>query len=325
MLTGKLPGELLKELLQDTSTNENVIAGPKIGLDAAKIKTCGKNLVVGSDPITFTAENIGKYCVYINANDIAVSGAIPKYFMATILLPPKINEQEAKEIFNQVNSTCKEMNIALIGGHTEITDSVTRPIISGTMFGEEFINLIPANAKIGADIILVNKPAIEGTSILAFNGKDKLLKSGISQEKIDFALNLLNTQGICILSVVKELLKYKDSIYYMHDPTEGGIASALTEMSIAINKGIKIDEIEFMDETKEFCQILKLDPFGLISSGTLIAVTDNGNYIVNKLTNKGFYAKVIGKVTDEIPKVIYKGEKIKTFSRDEIARYFEEN
>ena len=143
METGKLPAKLLKELIDNTPTNESVITGPKIGLDAAKIKTKSKNLLIGSDPITFKTDNIGQFSVYINANDIAVSGAMPKFFMATILFPPNIEESDVKPIFNQVKDTCEELGIALIGGHTEITDCVSRPVISGTMIGEEVYNIEP--------------------------------------------------------------------------------------------------------------------------------------------------------------------------------------
>ena len=328
METGKLPKHLLKELLINTPTNENVIVGPQIGLDAAKIKTKNVNLIIGSDPITFKTDCIGEFCVYINANDIAVSGAIPKYFMATILLPPNINKDIACNIFNQVKDTCAKLNIALIGGHTEITDCVKRPVVSGTMIGEEIYNLIPTKAYEGCDVILINKPAIEGTYLLALNGRDKLLSSGIKKEKIEFALNLLKTQGICVLNAVNAVLNNitnNNKIYYMHDPTEGGIASALEEISSVIGKGITIDKIEFMDETEEFCKIFDLNPLGLICSGSLILVADNGSLITSSLKEKGVYSQIIGKVNSNTPHVKYKNLKCPSFTRDEIARFFEMN
>ncbi|MBQ7257359.1 MAG: hypothetical protein IJS60_06655 [Abditibacteriota bacterium] len=326
MKTGKLPPKLLAELINNLPTNEDVICGSKIGFDAAKIKTSNKNLIIGSDPITFNTDNIGKFCIYINANDIAVSGAVPKFFMATILFPPSINEKEVKTIFNQLKDTCKELGIALIGGHTEITDCVTRPVISGTMFGEEIYTIDPEKTEIGCDIVLINKPAIEGTYLLAYNAKEKLLSAGIKKTKIDYALGLLEAQGICVLPTVKTVLENiteDNTIYYMHDPTEGGVASALLEVSYAINKSIDIDNIEFMEETEEFCKVFGLNPLGLISSGSLLVVTKDGNAIKKSLEKQDIYSQVIGKVSNKKPSVKYKGKKTVNFSRDEIARFFE--
>lgn len=324
MKNGKLPSSLLEKLLENTQTASDVIQGPAIGYDAAKVKTFGKNFIIGGDPITFRCENMGKYCVYVNANDITVSGGIPKYFMATILLPTDTEEKEAEILFEQVKSACKELNISLIGGHTEITDCVNRPVISGTMIGEEVYNFQPRNAPINSQILLINKPAIEGTSIIAYWGQEYLKASGISQDRINFALNLINTQGICVMPAGEELFKF-DSVYYMHDPTEGGIASALWELSKAIGKGISVNNIEFMDETVEFCQTFGVDPFGLIASGSLLAVLEKGDYAAEKLNAMGYWAKVIGNVTGGMPNVLYKGQPMKTFQRDEIAVFFEKS
>jgi len=327
METGKLPSKLLNKLLEDNILDENVIIGPQIGMDAAVIKTNNTPLVIGADPITFNTDIIGEYCVFVNANDIAVMGGIPKYFIATILLPPKTSEHKAINIFKQVKSACNKLNICLIGGHTEITDSVLRPIISGCMIGEQTHHLNPKNTKDDDDIILVNKPAIEGTAILAFNAKEKLLNAKISKEKVNFALNLLDTHGICVLDPARIALNSGD-IYYMHDPTEGGIASALQELSFACGKTIIIDSIPFMEECTEFCKVLNLNEMGLISSGSLILIAnkDNTKNIIDNLNSNGYFAEVIGKAYGDTPKVKYKdGKKFPTFSRDEIARFFEES
>lgn len=322
MKNGKLPPEFLKELLSDTELGKDVIEGPKIGLDAAKIRTSGKNLIIGGDPITFRCEQCGKLCVYINANDITVSGGLPKFFMTAILLPTGTDEITAKKIFRDIKSACRELNISLIGGHTEITDCVTRPVVSGTMFGEEIYKLNPSETPQGADIILINRPAIEGCGIICQEGIDFLVKHGISEEECRNTAKKLNDKGICIFNAGQELFNFKN-IYYMHDPTEGGISSALWEMSYAINRSIEINEIEFMEETEKYCNIFGLDKWGLISSGSLLAVAENGNAIAEYMTEKNYYAKVIGKVTDGSPNVIYKNRPLKTFQRDEIVRFYE--
>ena len=137
MNTGKLPNELMNKLLAKIHSNDpRVILGPSLGEDAAIIAMENRNLVVSSDPITFTSTDIGWYAVHINANDIATRGAKPLWFLATILAPPDTNEATIENVLSQIKETCNSLEIELVGGHTEITEGVTNLIVSGTMLGE---------------------------------------------------------------------------------------------------------------------------------------------------------------------------------------------
>src|SRR5664280_2735033 len=126
MEIGKLPAEVLKRMLRRAEIDPAVLVGPAYGEDAAAARFGGRVLVATSDPITFATDRVGYYAVTVSANDIAVMGAEPRFFLATILLPEKSTEAEAEEVFNQVLGACSRIGVSLIGGHTEITRAVDR-------------------------------------------------------------------------------------------------------------------------------------------------------------------------------------------------------
>ena len=90
-----------------------------------------------TDPITFASAQIGWYAVNVNANDIACTGATPRWFLATLLLPENLTTAAlVEDIFAQIDAACAQMNITVAGGHTEITAGLGRPIVVGHMLGE---------------------------------------------------------------------------------------------------------------------------------------------------------------------------------------------
>jgi len=335
MKTGKLPGNFLSNLLGNIKSDETVLIGPKLGMDGAIIKPENDLLVVVSDPITFETDNIGYYSLAVNANDIAVMGGEPKYFLATILLPPNTNEMEIQEIFNNLLSACNNLNIFLIGGHTEITSSVTRPVINGTMLGKSLALPKPKEVLEGDILLQINPVAIEGTAILATSGKEVLKKATISDSVIQKGYSYFENLGICIANPAKIALKSSENgILLMHDPTEGGICAAISEMAYAIEKQICVykEKIMILEECKFFCEALGLNPLGLIASGSLLIIAKKDeSYKIKKSLNESKYeVSEIGFITNisttSSEQAFWKDteEDYPVFERDEIARFFDE-
>ena len=180
---GKLKLELLEKLLNKYQSPQDprLIVGPEIGEDAVVIDFGDRYLVAKTDPITFATDEIGWYAVHVNANDIATRGAKPKWFQSTILLPEgKTTEELIDRIFNQISSVCNELEVAVVGGHTEISYGLDRPIIVGCMFGEVKKEKLvtTSGAKVGDDLILKKGIVIEGTSIIAREKQEELRKRG---------------------------------------------------------------------------------------------------------------------------------------------------
>ncbi|MEA1964588.1 MAG: AIR synthase family protein [Candidatus Aerophobetes bacterium] len=307
---GKLDLQFLEELINSLPPDKRVIVGPGIGKDAAVIDF-GKNyLVVKTDPITFTHHDIGWYVVNINANDIVCVGAIPRWFLLTLLLPEgKSSQVLVKDIFNQVKSACRRLNISLVGGHTEVTPHLDRPLAIGQMIGEvPEKRLIKNSGAIPGDLILVTKEiAIEGSHVI-FRKRRKELEKKLPPEDLNRIKNILYTPGI---SIVKEALLASENvkIHCMHDPTEGGLKAGLWEIAYASQIGMRIkrEKIPILRETETLCKMYGLDPLGLLASGSLILILPpkEGKKLLQIYSENNIKCSIIGKV---VPKE--KGVKI---------------
>lgn len=306
MKIGKVSETVLKRSVfkQIRTKREEVVLGAGVGEDCAAIKLADDEVfVISTDPITGTVQDIGSLSVHITANDLASAGAEPVGIMLTVLLPEDIFESDLKEMMQQVEETCHELNIQVMGGHTEITKAVNQPIISVTGVGKVKDGKIVSTkgAKPGQDIVVTKWIGIEGTSIIAKEYETELLEK--------FPKNLIeNAKGFeQYISVVKEAAEaVKSGVSAMHDVTEGGIYGALWEMAEASGVGLEIDlkKIPIKQETVEICEFYNLNPYCLISSGCMLMAIDNGYDLVRNLEKIGINATVIGKATKGNDRVI---------------------
>jgi hydrogenase maturation factor len=335
MDVGKLPNELLARLLAGVHHRDpRVIVGPGIGHDAAVIDTGGPKLLVAkNDPITFATDMIGWYAVHVNANDIACTGATPAWLLATILLPEGASAGVAEAIFDQIILACEELSVELVGGHTEVTYGLRRPIVVGTMLGEvERDRLVrPDGARPGDALILTKGIAIEGTTVLAQEATTQLEELGMARAAIEEARGYIVEPGI---SVVKEAAAACDAVrvHAMHDPTEGGLATALYELAEASGTGIVVEEeaIEVLPLTRTLCNAAALDPLGLLASGALLlAVADEDcERALEAIGETGAAARRIGSLVRAEEGVIMENKRrrrpVPQFARDEVARFLTE-
>lgn len=330
---GKLPPQDLAKLLtRYTVADPRVIIGSAVGEDAAVIDMGDRYLVTTTDPITFATSEIGWYAVNINANDIACSGATPRWFLSTLLLPENQSTPElVEQIFAQITTACTDLEITLVGGHTEITYGLDRPIVIGQMLGEVAPDRLVTSrgAQLGDDLILTKGIAIEATAIIAHEMYTQLLPE-FGEDKLIAYTNFLHQPGI---SVVKDaaIATAIGGVHAMHDPTEGGVATGLYELAQASGVGLEIfaDKLPYLPETLALCQYFGLDPLGIIASGALLIATnpDFTPKIVNKLTETGIRASVIGR-TQELEKGCWLVDgptrrPLPTYYRDELTRLFE--
>jgi len=330
---GKLEMDYLGQVLSRyAQVNERVVVGAEVGEDATVIDFGDRYLVAKTDPITFATEEIGWYAVNVNANDVAATGAIPRWFLATVLLPAGSTDRAMVEgIFSQLSDACRQLGVSFCGGHTEITYGLDRPIVVGQMLGEvERDKLVTtAGAQVGDDIILTKGIAIEATSIIA-QEKAGELASKYPAEFIDRCRGFLHQPGI---SVVREaqIATAQARIHAMHDPTEGGLMMGLWELAQAADVGLLVhqERIEILPETTLLCADYGLDPLGIIASGSLLIVLspEDTARVIEKLDEADIAAAVIGQVVarEEGLKLMTGGvaSELPYFERDEIAKLFE--
>jgi hydrogenase maturation factor len=253
------------------------------------------------DPITGAEQRIGWLAVNINVNDVATFGVQPAFFSSCLLLPEKSNEKTVEDICRQIDSAAKKLGIAIIGGHSEVTPELNRPIIVGCAIAvtEPGNYVTSGGSKPGDKLILTKGTGLEGTAVLATE-KHETLKRKLDKSLLDSAMNFYDQ-----ISVVKEaILAYNyGGVTAMHDPTEGGVAGGIHEMADAAGLGVKIfkDKIFVFPETVKICSFFNIDPLQLISSGALLisANPKSAEGIIRELTNHGVKSTVIGEFTTD--------------------------
>lgn len=300
---GKLDPTALKQLILSRLGNQDprVMLGPNIGEDATVIDFGDKALVVHSDPITGSFENLGWLAVNVCANDIATRGIRPLWILTVLLLPENFTLNQLKSITSQIDEAARQLGVAVVGGHSEVTASVNRPIVITTAIGEtidkKFVRT--SGAQVGDSLIVTKGAAIEGTAILAHEMSD-FLEGKIGKTMVEKA-----KQFIRMTSVVKDGLAAVEvgGVNAMHDATEGGIAGGLQEIAWASNVSVVAyeEKIPISPETESVCRALGIDPLKTISSGTLIISTrpETADKIVAKLEEKGIRASIMGKVIEK--------------------------
>ncbi len=329
---GKLPLAVLKRFLDKYAIiDKSVIVGPDIGLDAAVIEFGDSYLLAKTDPITFVSEDIGLYTININANDIAAMGGIPRWFLATILLPAgRADADMAEGIFSQISDACKKLNISFCGGHTEVTYGIDRPIVIGQMLGKVKKSglVTAAGAKLGDAVIITKGIAVEATSIMA-REKEKEVKRKFGHGFAKRCKDFIRNPGIGVLKESQIATKVC-RVHAMHDPTEGGLATGLHELAIASKKGIIADRdaIPVFPECRRLCDYFGINPMGAIASGSLIITVSerDAKRVVSRLKRNGIGAYLIGRVVERRHGVkIFEGGKAKPlpiFERDEITKIY---
>lgn len=328
---GKFPNDLLKGSLDElTFDDPSVVINPGVGEDIAAVDVDNEEiLILKSDPITFATDAIAHYAVLVNANDIATSGAIPRWFLTTLLFPVGITGSHIQNIIHELKTVCQEWGITLCGGHTEISDAVTRPVINGMLAGtvKKSALIHKRNMKPGDKVLLTKAVSVEGTSIIAREFSKRLIHLGMTEKEIEKCKKFLS--WISILDEARLAGRFP-GVTAMHDVTEGGLATALHELSVAGAHviSVDIDHIPIFPLTERICRLLEIDPLGLIGSGSLLITCDKNRYreLMDEISKAGIHIACIGDVGEsgEGIKAHKKGRPAEwpVFEVDEITRLF---
>ena len=327
---GKIEPRLLEDLLSRYRTPDaSVVIGPRIGEDAAAIDLGDRYLLLTTDPITFTHDRIGWYAVHVNANDIAAMGGTPRYFLSTLLLPERqANESMVERIFAEISETCRELGCSMVGGHTEVTQGLDRPIVAGAMVGEVARDrLVTSSGALPGDMLIQARGiAIEATAILA-REKAREIAGRFGTDFQERSAGFLTKPGLSVVAASRAACSTGE-IHAMHDPTEGGIANALWELAEASRVGILVVESEIPRywESAVLAEHFAFELLGAISSGTLLmtAAEPGTTRVLEALADAGIEAHVIGRVlgADQGVKMLRGRQRIDLprFDADELTR-----
>ncbi len=300
--TGKLPNDMLASLLDEVPESGDVVIAPGVGEDVAAVGLSGSEILLAkSDPITFPTDHIGRYAITINTNDVVCSGGVPRWFLATAIFPPETTGHVIREIFREMLAAAGELGIRVVGGHTEISDAVRRPVVSGALFGEGSAHGMLKKRDIhpGDRLLMTRRPGVEGTAIIAAEFGELLSSKAVSPAVIESALRF--TDRLAILPEAR-LAAESGLAVALHDVTEGGVATALEELARAADVRVEVEmgSLAPYPETETLCSALGVDPLGLIGSGSLIiAVRPEGAApLLDILTEAGIDAREIGRAVE---------------------------
>lgn len=328
---GKVPSSILKKIVfpRKGFERDDVIIGPGVGIDSAILKNSGKYIIATTDPITATSKLIGQLSIYIITNDLIVSGALPKWYLSTILLPKNTTEKMLETIVNEMDENAKKIKMEIVGGHSEVTPYLNFPIIIGTAIGTANKFYSASRAKPGDLILMTKRVGIEGIAIIANEYPQKLQENGFSNSEIIKLQKMIDETTIYQEGkiIINDFGEY---VHAMHDPTEGGIFTALHEIADASNTGIEIyfEKIPVDKETQKICDVLKINPYLLLSSGSLLIASEDKEVdeLIKSLKKSKIQVNIIGRVLKDFSKriLIRNGRKVKLprQEKDEIWKLF---
>ncbi len=345
---GKIPPRTLATMVSYMGTPQpGVLEFPSIGRDCfvgnyedaitkalrfygVEDHTC--HLVVKADPITFPTPEPGKYAVIVNGNDLATTGAVPYGMTLTLLLPKGSHRHEVINYQKQAHETARNLNLMILGGHSEVTESVNTPIVSASMIGfvppSKYIN---RPVKSGDVIFTLGYVGAEGTGILATELRqvnEKKLQQLLDDDKrISVILRRAEEIGNKI-SIISSLLQLNRefTIKQAHDATEGGVFGASWELHHRINVGMEITQnrLPIDQSTVVLSKILSFNPYRLISSGLALFITspDEGKKIESMKEVEGLPVTRIGVIRDDIDGVLIKetGETLNEPQPDDLIK-----
>ena len=295
--SGKIPVDLLARLLAEFPAPPELRLKPRVGEDACAIEIPGGILIAAADPITLSSAEIGRLSVIVNANDLAVTGARPRWFLAVILVPPGTDVSVVRDLFAAVRATLAEVGAFLVGGHTEVTPVVTRPIVVGQMLGlaEDGKFVATGGLVAGGVVVQVGPAPVEGAAVLAREAAGRL--GELDTAVLAAARAAFDRPGISV--VEPALLAARFGATALHDPTEGGLAAGLHELADASGLRIRIDRkaVLWFEPGVAVCRALGADPWCTLASGALLAAfpEERVEAALQALAERGYAAAVIGR------------------------------
>lgn len=295
------------------------LSSPTVGQDCAVVDIGSDLLVLSCDPITSASvSHLGRLTVHVSCNDAAAAGADPVGLLVTLLMPPSGTMEQIAQIADDLSQAAQLANVDILGGHTEVTDAVTRAVTSATVIARQPRNRTMRGMQPGDEIVMTKYAALEGTTILAEDFADRTMSVSVELKQAARAL----TGSLSIVAESKIAMRH--GAVAMHDVTEGGVLGASWELGFANGCAVEIDttKIPVREETRALCAALSLDPHRLIGSGSLLIACRDGNTLCEALIESGIPAAVIGRAIEGATSFV-DGEPLGEPHADELYRLYE--
>ena len=299
---GLLSHQLIEQMFQPAFDNDLLNAGH----DGAVIPGTGERLAFTTDsyvvqPIFFPGGNIGYLAVNGTVNDLACCGAIPEYMSVGMILEEGLPMEDLWKIVVSMKQAADEAGIKIVTGDTKVVDrgSGDQIFINTTGVGRvmEGIAIDPRNSRPGDVIILSGTIGDHGVAILS-------ARAGLEFE------TSIESDSAALNGLVETVLHTSQRISVLRDPTRGGVATTLNEISKAARVGMVLDEtsIPVSPAVRGACEVLGLDPLYIANEGKMLVILpeEEADTVLQKMREHplGRGACIIGRLVAEHPSVV---------------------
>lgn len=328
MKPGKISEPILKRSVIKTIKykTDEILAKAAPGNDAVIADSKGIVVATAVAGLYMSEENLffDCKCAILNGmNNVAAKGGKPFALLMDMILPAGKLESDLRALMGSISKLCLKLNLQITGGNTEVSAAVKKPIVSFTILGHpciaeeifeaedsksQFLYTEPeAVCRPGMNIIMTKYIGLMGTAMLACEKREELMTK-FPKSYLEKALEAEEE-----MSVLSEAAVAGNSdVAVMHDVSRGGIFAALWELAELTGTGVEavIADMPVRQETVELCEFYGLNPYKLISGGSLLIVCSHGNEMLDRLRRQGISASMIGKLTESNDKVVIQnGEK----------------
>ncbi|CAI0836213.1 Hydrogenase isoenzymes formation protein hypE [Serratia liquefaciens] len=238
-------------------------------LDLAELTQQGDRLAFTTDsyvidPIFFPGGDIGKLAICGTANDLAVSGALPRYLSCGFILEEGLPLPELQRVVASMVATAQQAGIRIATGDTKV---VQRGAADKVFINTAGIGVIPSdlnwaaqNIRVGDAVIVSGTLGDHGATILNL------------REKLGMSLDVIS--DCAVLTPLIEPLRAIDGVRAMRDATRGGVNAILHEFSRAAGVGIEVQEslLPIAPAVRGICELLGLDAINFANEGKLVVV-----------------------------------------------------
>lgn len=295
---GKISQELMEKVILPEFGNpllDELHDGARLSM-SGKIAFTTDSYVV--KPLFFPGGNIGKLAVCGTVNDLAMTGAVPRYISAGVILEEGFPIRDLKTIVHTMREMAEEANISIVTGDTKVVGKgqcdgifINTAGVGDLLPGTD---ISPRNVKPGMKVILSGYIGSHAAVILAGRHGIKLP-------------DYIRTDCAPLNKLVQAMLAAAPDIAVLRDPTRGGVAAVLNEIAAASKTGILIDEeaIPVQPEVQGVCDMLGLDPLELANEGKVVAFVPaekaEAVLAAMRVNPYGKDARIIGEVTAKAP------------------------
>jgi hydrogenase expression/formation protein HypE len=297
-------GRLMRELIEELFVP--ALANPLLdtGADAVALPLpADRDLVITTDgftvqPLEFPGGNIGSLAVHGTVNDLAVSGAVPRFMTLNVFLEEGLEIALLRRVIDALASAARASGVAVVAGDTKV---VGRGDCDGMYLATTGVGFRPRGLCFGLDRIRAG---------------DRILVSGpvgdhgaaVMLARQEFGLRGdLESDAASVLPQAQALMS-APNLRFMRDPTRGGLATVAHEVARATGLTVRLSEAEIPvnDSVQSVCELLGFDPLYLACEGRIVAVVgpESAEAALAALRRVAPRAALIGEVAEGAPQVI---------------------